>query len=75
MAGVREVVEKVLCENTTMFFGALCSIITMQTVLLLELEPVAVLEAKECFFEEQDRKSDPNEQFEVLLAPFSPFSN
>jgi len=58
-----------------MIFGALCSIIAMQTVLLLELEPVAVWGAKECLLEEQNRKSDPNEQFEVLLAPFSPFSN
>jgi hypothetical protein len=72
---MREVVEKMLYENTTMIFGALCSITTMQTVLLLELEPVAVRGAKECLFEEQNRKSDPNEQFEVLLAPFSPFSN
>jgi hypothetical protein len=75
MAGVREAVEKMLCENMPMIFGALCSIVTMLTVLLLELEPVAVLGAKECLLEEQNRKLDPNEQFEVLLAPFSPFSN
>jgi ATP synthase subunit 6 len=60
-----------------MIFGALCSTVIMQNVLPLEQTTGITVSfgTKECFFEGQGRKSDPNEQFEVLLAPFSPFSN